>query len=118
MAGIAQDGASVLAGAVELEPNEFRVADVPPGRAIRLGEVAVFNVEGTLYGTQAQCTHMGGALCKGKLEGAIVTCPLHGARFDVTTGAVLRGPARQQLELYSVRVSGAIGRVEVDLGES
>lgn len=117
MTEVIQSEASVPTEASELEPNEFQVADVPPGRAIRLGEVAVFNVDGILYGTQAQCTHMGGALCQGKLEGQIVTCPLHGARFDVTTGAVLRGPARQPLELYIVRVRGKIARIEVDLGE-
>jgi nitrite reductase/ring-hydroxylating ferredoxin subunit len=112
-----EDGTSVTTDSTELEPNEFRVAEVPAGRAIRLGEVAVFNVDGTFYGTQAQCTHMGGPLCEGKLEGSIVTCPFHGARFDVKTGAVLRGPATQQLELYVVCVKDGIGRIDIDLGE-
>jgi len=74
-----EDGASVAAGAAELEPNEFRVADVPPGTAVLLGDVAVFNVGGRLCASQAQCTHTGGPLHEGKLEGSTVTCPFHGA---------------------------------------
>jgi nitrite reductase/ring-hydroxylating ferredoxin subunit len=51
-------------------------------------------------------------LDKGKLEGSTVTCPLHGAQFDVTTGAVRRGPARDPLTTYRVTVDGEVGRVE------
>lgn len=112
-----EDGATNTTENAELEPNQFHVAEVPPGHAIRLGEVAVFNVNGTLYGTQAQCTHMGGPLCEGKLDGAVVTCPFHGAQFDVTTGKVLRGPAQQPLELYVIGVKGEIGSIDVELGD-
>lgn len=114
---IAEDGTPIASDAGELEPNEFRLADVPPGHAMRLGDVAVFNVSGTLFGTQAQCTHMGGPLCEGKLEGNVVTCPFHGAQFDVTTGEVLRGPATRPLDRYAVRVKDGIGSIEVDLEE-
>jgi nitrite reductase/ring-hydroxylating ferredoxin subunit len=114
MTMVTEDGSKVATGRAELEPNEFRVADVPPGAAIRLGEVAVFNVAGRFYGAQARCTHMGGPLCEGKLEGTRVTCPFHGAQFDVSSGVVLRGPARQPLELYQIRVAGEIGRIELD----
>jgi nitrite reductase/ring-hydroxylating ferredoxin subunit len=43
-----------------------------------------------------------------------VTCPIHGAQFDVCTGAVLRGPAKDPLKTYRVIVAGDIGRVEAD----
>lgn len=92
--------------------NEFRVSEVPPGSALLVGDVAVFNVNGTFCATQAKCTHRQGPLNKGKLEGSTVTCPLHGAQFNVCTGAVLRGPAKDPLTTYSVVVDGDTGRVE------
>lgn len=93
---------------------EFCLTDIPPGSTSRLGKVAVFNVGGVPCATQAACTHRGGPLSEGALEDGIVTCPLHGARFDVWTGAVLRGPAQRPLETYSVVVEGNVARVVVD----
>ena len=67
-------------------------------------EYAVFNVEGTICVIQNFCPHRGGALGKGLLSGEVVTCPWHGARFDVRDGKVLRGPARQDLYTYAVKI--------------
>jgi uncharacterized protein YbjT (DUF2867 family)/nitrite reductase/ring-hydroxylating ferredoxin subunit len=112
-----------VAGASRIEPaalksNEFRVSDVPPGTASLVGDVAVFNVGGSFCATQAKCTHKQGPLSKGKLDGSTVTCPLHGAQFNVCTGAVLRGPAKDPLKTYSVIVDGEIARVESALVEA
>jgi nitrite reductase/ring-hydroxylating ferredoxin subunit len=49
-------------------------------------EIAVFNVDGSLYAIADTCPHTGGALGMGKLAGKIVICPVHGMKFDVTTG--------------------------------
>src|SRR5262245_6050518 len=95
-----------------LKDNHFRADAAPPGSALLVGNVAVFNVAGSLCATQARCTHRQGLLSEGKLEGSTVTCPLHGAQFNVCTGAVLRGPAAQPLKTYRVVVEGEIGRVE------
>ena len=92
--------------------NEFRISEVPAGSARPVGDVAVFNVDGTFCATQARCTHRQGPLNEGKLDGSTVTCPWHGAQFNVCTGAVLRGPARDPLKTYRVIVEGEIGRVE------
>lgn len=95
-----------------LNKNEFRVSDVPPGNAMPVGEAAVFNVGGCFYATEGKCTHRKGELSKGKLDGSTVTCPKHGAQFNVTTGDVLRGPAEVPLNTYRVRVEGDVGCVE------
>ncbi len=71
------------------------------GRAI-----ALFNVGGTFYAIANECTHVGGPLGKGRLEGTTVTCPLHGSQFDVTSGQVEHGPARRPVATYTVRVEG------------
>ena len=95
-----------------LDPNEFQVGDVPPGSAALVGDAVVFNVDGKFCATQATCTHRGGALRQGKLDGSTVTCPLHGSQFNVCSGAVLRGPAIEPLMTYRVVVDGDVARVE------
>src|SRR5262245_58640746 len=92
--------------------NEFRVGDIPPGKARLVGAAAVFNVAGQFCATQAKCTHRQGPLSEGALQGSTVTCPWHGSQFDVCTGAVLRGPARDPLVTYAVTVEGDVGRVD------
>ena len=94
--------------------DEFRISEVPPGSALLVGDVAVFNVAGSFCATQDKCTHKQGPLSKGKLDGSTVTCPWHGSQFNVCTGAVLRGPAIDPLKTYRVIVDGDIGRVEAD----
>jgi uncharacterized protein YbjT (DUF2867 family)/nitrite reductase/ring-hydroxylating ferredoxin subunit len=92
---------------------EFRVDDVPPGSVVLLGDVAVFSVEGGFCATQARCSHRQGPLSEGTVDGSTVTCPLHGARFNVWTGAALSGPATSSLQTYAVTIEGDVGRVEV-----
>ncbi len=82
--------------------------DVPPGKSVCVefgGEnVALFNVDGTLYAIADTCTHAGGSLSEGEVEGTVVTCPLHGATFDLTTGGVTGPPASSGVTCYQVRV--------------
>ncbi|HET7264490.1 MAG TPA: non-heme iron oxygenase ferredoxin subunit [bacterium] len=68
--------------------------------------IAVFNVGGTYYAIANACTHRGGPLGEGRLDGTTVTCPWHGSQFDVTSGQVRRGPAQQPVVSYPVRVQG------------
>ena len=69
-----------------LEVNEFRVGDVPPGSVLLMGDVAVFSVAGGFCATQAMCTHKAGPLSEGTVDDTTVTCPLHGAQFNIWTG--------------------------------
>ncbi|HEV2458296.1 MAG TPA: non-heme iron oxygenase ferredoxin subunit [Ktedonobacterales bacterium] len=87
-----------------------RTADIAPGELLRV-EVAgrlvcLANVDGTIYAVDDDCTHIGGALSDGELEGCVLTCPVHLARFDVRDGRVLRGPAREDVRTYTVRIEG------------
>lgn len=95
-----------------LKGNEFRLSDVPPGSVLLLGHVAVFSVAGGFCATQAMCSHRAGPLSEGTIDDTTVTCPLHGAQFNVWTGTVLRGPAAEPLKTYRVIVDGDIGRVD------
>lgn len=93
--------------------------DVPPAGKVRVYEVdgariALCNVDGALYAVDDVCTHDGGALDQGELDGVEIECPRHGARFDVRTGRVTALPAFQPIETYPVRVQGQ--DVQVDLG--
>ena len=99
-----------------LAPNQFLIAELKPGQIhlVSVGDayVAVYNVDGTFYATQDECTHADGPLSDGHLDGPMVVCPWHASCFDVTTGAVLKGPATEPLRVYRVVVEGAVGRVE------
>lgn len=97
-----------------MEDNEFAVSDVPPGSALLVGNAAVFNVDGRFCATQDECTHKKGPLSDGELNGEIVTCPYHGAQFNVCSGAVINGPAKDPLQTYRVVIDGDIGRVEME----
>ncbi len=68
--------------------------------------VCLAKVDGNVFAFTDNCTHIGGPLNEGELDGNILTCPWHGAQFDVCTGKVLRGPARQDIQTYLVKVEG------------
>lgn len=84
--------------------------DVQPGtmRAYEVGgtKVTVAEAAGSLYAFDDTCTHMGCSLARGTLDGTTVTCACHGSQFDVTTGAVLRGPAARPVRARKVEVAG------------
>ncbi len=66
--------------------------------------ICLTKIDGNVYAFTDNCTHISGPLNEGELEGCTVTCPWHGAEFDVRTGKVLRGPARQDLATYPVKI--------------
>lgn len=80
------------------------------------GQMRVFDVEGTkvnvahadgqLYAFDDACTHTRCSLAKGTLAGTTVTCACHGSQFDVTSGAVLRGPAQRPERSRRVQIEG------------
>ena len=76
-------------------------------------KIAVFNVGGAYHAIDDTCTHRGGPLSEGEIEGTKVTCPWHGAVYDVTTGEVLGPPAPKGVSRYNVRVSGNDIEIEI-----
>ena len=93
--------------------------DLPCGGCARADvdgdDVLVVNVEGTYYAIDNICTHDYAELSDGELDGNEIVCPLHGARFDVTTGAALTAPAYEDLRVYEVRLDA--GMIQVKLPE-
>ncbi len=96
------------------------VADLPdPGKiAVKVGDctVALFRASGQFWATDDRCTHDGGQLVAGRLEGYTIICPRHGARFDIRTGEVLSRPAAVDLAVHQVKVEGDEVLVRVSEG--
>jgi nitrite reductase/ring-hydroxylating ferredoxin subunit len=94
-----------------------RSGEVAPGegKLVEAGgkRIALFNVDGDLFAIDDICTHRGGPLSEGMLVGTEVTCPWHGAVFDVTSGGVLGPPAPKDVTRYTVRVQGDEIEVEI-----
>ena len=87
----------------ELLPGEFQIA-YDGDTAI-----AVFNIDGELYALEDVCTHDGGELAGGPIEGFEIECPRHGARFDLRTGAALCAPAYLPTAKFPVKIEdGAV----------
>ena len=94
-----------------------KTGDVPPGTAkpynVNGKSIALCNVDGTFYAIDDVCTHDGGELCEGYLEGDQIECPRHGARFDVKTGKALTLPAVMPVNAYPVQVEDGEIKVQV-----
>ena len=84
--------------------------EIAPGKAkmVELNgkKIAIFNVEGAFCAIDDTCTHRGGPLSQGAVRGTTVTCPWHGAQYDLKTGSVLTPPAPQGVASYKVVVEG------------
>jgi nitrite reductase/ring-hydroxylating ferredoxin subunit len=89
-----------VARADEIPPGTMKLVDVAAER------IAVANVEGGFYAFSDECTHDGGPLSEGELEGKVVRCPWHFSCFDVTTGAIVESPAEEVIATYETRVEG------------
>ena len=81
----------------ELLPGEFRCVDVEDVA------VAVYNIDGNFYAIEDVCTHDGGELAGGAIEGFAVECLRHGAKFDLRTGAALCAPAHVPTAVMEVK---------------
>ena len=95
-----------------------KVSEVPSGhvKQVELADktqICLANVDGGFYAIGGKCTHVGGPLGSGVLNGTVVTCPWHGSKFDVTSGAVVGPPATKPEPAYEVRLAGEEVEVSV-----
>ena len=93
-----------------------RADEIPPGEK-KIVEVdgllvVLVNLDGEFYAIEDVCTHDGGPLGEGELEGHELICPRHGARFDVRTGEALTLPAFEPAPTYEVRLENGDVLVE------
>jgi 3-phenylpropionate/trans-cinnamate dioxygenase ferredoxin subunit len=98
-----------VAPADELPPGSVKI--VVAG-SIHLG---VYNIDGEYFAIEDRCSHDDGPLCEGDWEpdDCVVTCPRHGARFDLASGRPLSLPAFQPVAVFPVEVQDGIVRVEL-----
>ena len=92
--------------------------DLPPGKAIAVDiegkRIAVFNISGTYYAIDDECTHDLASLAEGGInDDCTVECPWHGAQFDLKTGKAMTLPAVEAVRTYKVRIQG--DQIEVEL---
>jgi len=99
---------------VESDQLEFvtvaSVDELPNGERILIdidGEpIAVFNIAGEYFAIMDVCSHDDGPVAEGEVSGFEITCPRHGAHFDIRDGKALTLPAVVDIPAYPVRVSG------------
>ena len=101
-----------------------KISDIAEGEikayTVQGKDIIVVKYNGKYYAIGSKCTHRGGDLSKGKLEGKIVTCPLHGAKFDITNGENISGPKIGLLKIktnnepfYEVKIEGDSIKVNI-----
>ncbi len=85
-------------------------ADVAPGtvRAFAVGAntLAVYNIEGTFYITDNECTHAAASLADGMIDGDVIECCVHMGSFHIPTGRVVEPPCEVPLRTYKVVLKG------------
>jgi nitrite reductase/ring-hydroxylating ferredoxin subunit len=89
-----------VAEAKEIAPSSMKAVEVEGEK------VCIINTEGTFYAIGNICTHVGGPLDEGTLEGYEVECPWHGSKFDVRTGEATKPPAVRAVPKYEVKIDG------------
>ena len=98
-----------------------KVADrsaLSPGKPICVQvdgrSIALFDLGGTCRAVDDECTHAGGNLSEGEVDGGVVTCPWHGARFDLASGQPLSPPASSPVRTYPVKIQGSEVWLEIE----
>jgi len=96
----------VVGPAVSIPPGDYAQVEIDGAL------VAVFHINGEFYAIDDLCTHDGGELAGGAVEGDVVICPRHGARFCLRTGEALTPPAYEPVRTYPTRVVDGVVEVE------
>ncbi|HEY2934548.1 MAG TPA: non-heme iron oxygenase ferredoxin subunit [Acidobacteriota bacterium] len=104
----------VVARTHEIQPGQAKAVDVNGKR------IAIFNVDGNFYAIEDTCSHRGGPLSEGFVEGMRVICPWHSASFDLQTGKARSegpyfagAPDSANLKSYRVEIDGSDLKIEI-----
>ena len=79
-----------------------------------IGPVALFNLGDAVVAIEDRCSHDGGELACGRLDGDEITCPRHGARFSLRSGMPLSPPAYEAIETFPVRECDGMLQIDID----
>jgi nitrite reductase/ring-hydroxylating ferredoxin subunit len=86
-----------------------KVNEIPSGKMKHVEfngmEIMIANLDGKFYALNDRCSHTNAPLSMGNIQGNIVTCPMHGARFDITTGRKVSDPKFPSFETDSLPVN-------------
>lgn len=99
--------------------NVVQTNELPPGTrkvvSTEIGPIAVFHLADGIFAIADMCTHDGGELASGILDGDQIICPRHGSRFCIRTGKALTPPAYEDVETFPLRVDNGIIQVNIDV---
>ncbi len=106
-----------------LEDSKVEYLEIAPASELPSGErlfveiegkpVVIFNLAGSFFSIADVCSHDDGPVGEGRLEGFAITCPRHGAQFDIRTGKVLQMPAVVDIPAYPVKIVDGMIQVGV-----
>ena len=100
------------------ERVSVEVGELAPGAILPVAcgrhRALLCNVDGAFYAVAERCTHAAFSLAEGRLEGAHLECPLHGALFDVRDGSPVRRPANKPLATYPVELRGSRAEIRFE----
>ena len=86
------------------------ISDVDLGQSISIEvegvNILVSNTEEGFFAVRDLCTHAFTPLCGGYIQGTLISCPLHGAVFDLKTGEAMSPPAYEDLETFEIEIDG------------
>ena len=90
--------------------------DNQPAKCVEVAgkKVALFKLGDEFFAIDDTCTHRGGPLSQGNIEGDEIECPWHGAHFNIRSGKVTLAPASDDVSKYNVRLSGDEIEIEVE----
>ena len=84
---------------VEIKPNQMKKVSIDGN------DIVVMNIDANYFAISDTCSHAGGSLSEGKIEGSTITCDWHGAQFECKSGKLIKFPAKiDDLESYRVIV--------------
>jgi 3-phenylpropionate/trans-cinnamate dioxygenase ferredoxin subunit len=94
------------------------IADLPNGGwhevDVENTSILIINMNGQIYAIENLCTHDGGTLADGHIEGENIVCPRHGAKFCIKTGAVTAPPAYEDIKTFPTRLENGKVLLEID----